>query len=148
MSLIVTQDQLVVRVLDAPVFVYKVAYRENNDHRSYIQGYIYKRREVMIAREFDSTVRKINRCKKVYKSFPDKVFQLEHGFHSFVNVNDAQKYLSAFTKYGVRDLVILKCIIPSGTRCVDGSFENIYKEVGRVKNILSEKLYFLKEITS
>lgn len=147
MYLIIAHDQLVIRVLDAPIFAYIVAYGEY-ERRPYSQGHFYKHHEVMINYKFNDTVKKLKRCQLVYKSFVDKLFRFDDGFHSFRNIDDAQKQLSTLTAHGTKDLILLKCIIPASTRYVEGSYDNAYKTLGRAKTILSEKLYFLKEITS
>jgi hypothetical protein len=150
MSMSVTYDQLVVNITTDPIFVYPTV--NVNKYAdldfTYIDGQRLSKHVVMTNYAFPRNINKIERCRLSYKSFSDKIFTLDCGFRSYLDFIDAQKFVNKLrTELQWTDYTILKCIVPAGTRFINGSFSSIYTDLGKCKVILSEKIYFIKELS-
>jgi hypothetical protein len=154
MCLTISRDQAFIQLATEDIFVYKIAIELNGQYISYYEKYHYDKDGEMRARYFFDTVDAINRFCEM-ETDENSAMDLSYGFHSFVTLEDARKFLRIemdaiaagryYRSFSIKPtLVLLKFMISPGTQLVRGTFNLGTTE--KYENILSEKFRFVEVV--
>ena len=115
-------------VAEEDLVLYKVAKLDNFGYWSY-----YRNSKIFLGKTYTDS----NEDFKFYKTNPSlvgwsgfqKYFIEEGGYHLFVNLKDATDFATIGQRlHRDADVVVLKAIVPKGTKCVSGKFLNFSNE--------------------
>lgn len=132
--MILRNDDTDKHVAEADIVVYKLVYKSsNNEYKSAVKGYVYKKDKINDGSMSVRTVTTIGRI---------RVKIVEEGFHSYKHLTDAE----SVTETG---LVIVKCIIPKGSTFYNGFREYVLADghtCALIDQYVSDKIIVKEEV--